>query len=690
MTTLSGRLDFPNLSVCFLFEVTAGERLLFWTAAGGGLSNTYYAPTVAGPSRTVEAVKENGASLTERASAALVDANAGSWWWDRANARIYVHPTGSVSPYSKTLQGVLQFHFTDRVGRIYNGVYYDPRVKSLPSISMRIEEQFGGTGQIGGGKLEFNNEDGFFDRLSMLDWNAGSVSVKMGADDPLSTLLESTPQGVYTESAFDGAVTDTGLDGALAPVPGASIPYHPECSYIDFDSAGVWRVTSWERKDSGFALKLEERKGILKRKIPVAHWTREDWPLMDEVDVGKPKQIAYGYVYDVRPVCVDVTALRFRVAGHAVHDIATVRVYDANTETWIIKPLASKTAADAEFTLTAGDWTTGQEIAVDLIGKQNVDGTIMENPSDVVADLIFSQAGEDVAYQHAASFTDSAAVYHLGLDRFGKPRIHQAVALYVSTETEVLSLVERVCEAAGAYLFNDLDGAYRFVAFDPMRRADAMSFACTASDEDREIQLFTEITESLNVFSSVKVEYSPREQEGFTPSEIISRPQGQYHQGASSAVLDVLEDLSVSLKSDARYIAERFLRMEGEPHRTYKARVNWRGWKLLPGDFIHLSLSRGGVDAVLEILEVKRSLMNRAWVDLVLGDLHGLRDEPGWWAAAAEVFPTSLGAGSAAVWDDTWADGLKAFARQNVGYLADDNGLADPTDPDSLNSAVWT
>ena len=84
MTILSDRLAYPNVHTVVLSEVTAGEWLRFWTAAGGGYSNTYYAPTVAEASRTASSVNENGTALTERTSVALVDASAGSWYWDRS------------------------------------------------------------------------------------------------------------------------------------------------------------------------------------------------------------------------------------------------------------------------------------------------------------------------------------------------------------------------------------------------------------------------------------------------------------------------------------------------------------------------------------------------------------------------------------------------------------------------------
>ncbi len=155
-------------------------------AAGGGYSNTYYASTVAGPSRPVNAVNENGVALTERASIALTDANAASWYWDRTNARVYVHPTGSVSPYTKTVQVMLMFCFSIRA-EVLDGRYYDGRVSELPTITSRVETKFGDPAKLGGGDISFQNEDGFFDSLASLDWNAGTCTIKMGADDPLWT-----------------------------------------------------------------------------------------------------------------------------------------------------------------------------------------------------------------------------------------------------------------------------------------------------------------------------------------------------------------------------------------------------------------------------------------------------------------------------------------------------------------------
>lgn len=182
MTTLSDRLAYPDVKITVLAEVQAGQHLKFWSLTASQ-TYTYEATT---PHR-VSDVRENGASLTSRASVALVEANAGSYYWDQTAGKVHVHPTGSVSPYAKTIQALVSFRFSTR-SRVVNGLYYDGRIKSLPSLSMRIEAVFGDPGQIGGGTLVLHNEDGFFDDLGDLEWDAGQVDLKVGADDPLLSI----------------------------------------------------------------------------------------------------------------------------------------------------------------------------------------------------------------------------------------------------------------------------------------------------------------------------------------------------------------------------------------------------------------------------------------------------------------------------------------------------------------------
>lgn len=181
MTLLADRLDFPNLRKIVLAEVTAGLALRQWTLSAGR-TYTWEALT----DHRIASVRAAGAALTSRASVALVESNAGSYYWDQAAGKVHVHPAGSVSPYAQTIQALVAFHWATEP-RVFNGIYYEDRIASLPTLTQRIEARFGDPGKIGSGEIALKNEDGFFDRLTGLQWDAGRVVLKLGAEDPLLT-----------------------------------------------------------------------------------------------------------------------------------------------------------------------------------------------------------------------------------------------------------------------------------------------------------------------------------------------------------------------------------------------------------------------------------------------------------------------------------------------------------------------
>lgn len=651
MTTLTTRLPWPNIGSNILVEATAGERLKHWTAAGGGYTNTYYASTIAGASRPVNAVKENGTALTERASIALVDANAASWYWDRTNARIYVHPTGSVSPYTKYIQATLMFCFAIRA-EVLDGRYYDGRVSELPTLTSRVETKFGDPGKLGGGDISLRNEDGFFDSLASLDWNAGTCTVKMGADAILPSSV-----GVYTASA-----------------------------YADYDTMGTWRITGWSKDPGSFKLSLEERAGILKKKIPTATWERSEFPSIREDDEGKVKQIGYGYVYDAKPTCVDTVNYRFRPVGHAIKGFLDFRVIKENADGlpyWVTVTPDSHDEATAEFTLNPLDWDGSAEVACDFIGRMNADDSLMENASDVVADIIFTQAGELAAYKDAASFAASRTALLVGTDSDGNEVSRSRISLYIDKEEDAGKIISRINEVVGSYLFNDKEGKYKYVVFDPQPGEGSPTFT------DTEVTDWKENIEAEELLTSLKVEYQYRKAQDYPQTVKCSRTDTQYWQGAPAAVADVSEETPLDRLSDATYFGQRTIRMQGEPIRAYTAKLSRKAWTLEPGDTVIVTLDDRNVNGIFEVLEVKRNLSKTTWVSVVLSDFHGMGDQTGYWTTESPTFPASLGGGSCAAWSSAWTTAQKAWARQNLGFWTDENGFADSADPDSYIPSAW-
>src|SRR3972149_3174247 len=247
MTVTSDRLAAtPNSRKVVLLEMTAGKWIYFWQLAAGktytwefatgsevdtqygiiespGLPGGMFEPGWAGipavsfePSENqyrIVDLKENGISITEQISVDDVEANPGSWYWSQVYGKLYVHPTGSTSPYTKTLQAIVAFFFATE-GRVYNGIYYEPRISSLPTLSIRVEKIFGDPGQIGAGSLTLLNGDGYFDALSGLQRDAGRAILTLGVAG-VNYTESGTLDGAWTDTSEDGALTDTSEDGGV-------------------------------------------------------------------------------------------------------------------------------------------------------------------------------------------------------------------------------------------------------------------------------------------------------------------------------------------------------------------------------------------------------------------------------------------------------------------------------------------
>lgn len=640
MTALTDALEHPNIRRVFLVEVTAGQRLTFWTLNAG---TTWWASTTL----EVSGVEENGVALTSRASIALVDANPGSYYFDAAAQRVYVHCTGGSSPYTKTLQAQVAFWFANHP-KIFNGHYYEPRLDTVPNVSMRIERKFTGISQIGGGVLGMLNQDGYFDSLVDLQWDAGLVVVAFGVDRP-----------------------------------GIS-----EMGYADYAIIGTWKVTSIEKSDERFILRLAERKASVNKKIPTTIFTRSSYPNLREQDVGKTVPLAYGVIKDIEPVCIDLAARKFKVAGHAITGFDAVRVKNQTTGVWETKGFATTDTTLAEFTMSSGDWADGKEIAVDFRGKPTA-GIVMDNASDIVMDILTVVLGEPTANINTSSFTsardklDAGAVFNsANRATIGK------IAVYVDEAMEARSILELINLAVNSHLLSDSDGKYYYRLFEPVVGEGLTTLT------DTEIENFSETDDSEKIYSKVLIRYNRRNVQDWAESyEYLVDERKYLHNQNEAALLE--QDAVLSETGDAKRLGQRLGIYEGRPARVWK--LTTRGRLMLtklPGDHIRITYSRHSFDEVVEILELNHDLLGDK-TTLTVTDLRGHGDESGFWVSDAATLPARFstlagyGAGSL-TWNKNWHPDIKKWARQNVGYWTDDNGFADPTDPDSFIPSSWT
>lgn len=121
--TVAQAIQRPTACVVILAEITAGVWCRAWIV-DGTYTNTYKVSI----DEEIDSVKWNGTTtLTERASAALVDANAGSWYWD--GATLWVRPV-SGSIFDAVVQAFAIFRFSNPKSKILNDLFWDPRLSA--------------------------------------------------------------------------------------------------------------------------------------------------------------------------------------------------------------------------------------------------------------------------------------------------------------------------------------------------------------------------------------------------------------------------------------------------------------------------------------------------------------------------------------------------------------------------------
>jgi hypothetical protein len=229
--------DAPDFVV--LAEVQPMEVLQNWTAAGGGLTNTYsasYSSQIAtsvvpgGIYRRLDEVRHNATRLTSRASAALVDANLGSYFYDTANSRIYVSISGGAHPDTAALIGAwFTLFFSSTSVSFSDQPLYAPMVAGeLPTLESSMPDSLFGASQSDSGTLTLLNGDGLFEQLSrQYVWRNKIVTFRLG---------------------------------------GQSLAY---TDYLRFDAL---RINAIDVSDETMVLTLEDYGTILNKTLPLHTW----------------------------------------------------------------------------------------------------------------------------------------------------------------------------------------------------------------------------------------------------------------------------------------------------------------------------------------------------------------------------------------------------------------------------------
>lgn len=718
--TVTQALTRPTARIVILAEITAGIWCRAWIL-DGTLTSSYKLSV----EDEISAVRWNRDTLlTQQSSAANVNANAGSWYWDRATQLLWVRPlTGSI--FENVVQAVATFYFGHATSAPLNNRFYDPRIVTAPNLSRRIEAMFGGVAQVGGGSLVLENSDGYFDSRMDHQWNAGIVTLKIGVD------------------------THAG-----------------DMAFADYETAATWIVEEWTHDEKKFTLRLTESKSKLKAKVPFEFFTRAAFPNIEDNLIGKPIPVVYGTVFGVAAILIDPGLKKFKISNHEVFELSEVRlqkqfeevknrtlgaaswyIYDTDVyryyladedsksvsyngtaiveaedladclatanrwyaeenftyvhpasgldmssgtyvlttgktlSAWDNIPFATKDLASGEFTL-GDEWSIGQAVSVDLKGKRYL-CELIENSIEIIEDILTIAGATNL---NAASFNAAAAKLVLGTTLRNRTRYFRSVGLFLRDPKEVLEIVSDILEQIGAFLYSNELGEFTIGLFDPEPGESLIVI------DDQEAKTFSEANETKDIISTINARFARRELDAYSQNLTETSASTRIISDQAEPVVKEI-DLAFSTLRDAKDYAQRTLIYQGSPLKTFNITVPWTQWLRNPGEQVRFQSASRGVDQILEIIEQKIDLGSKG-VALRLGNLRALSDAPGFWVGSSDVLParfstlTGYAAGSL-VWNDAWDDEIKTWARQNVGYWTDANGFASSTDPDSFLPSVW-
>lgn len=623
--SLATVIETPTLSPVYTLELTGKVLLKGWLVYS---VNAYKLAS----DYTFTDVQWNGESLTPQVSIANVEANLASWFQD-TDGTVYVNPPFREYPYIETVQGVVLYTFTKGPSKIFDSklvaaktnAFFESRLSSVPALSLRIEPRFSGVGQIGGGSCELMNGDGFFDEIPEVDWDRASFY--MGADTATATM-----------------------------------------AYSDYQPLGSYRVEDWKAERLRFTLTLKEPKVALSQQIPTETFTREDYPNIDQNQIGKIIPRIYGKVFAATPICIDPTDKQFKICGHAVYEISEARIKVDNI--WTAVPFASRDEANGEFTL-GSEWNSGDEVCVDLIGVRNTDGSPMYNWSDVVQDILEYIGETDF---DTSSFTDAHDSLTIGTyAQTGQENTLLKASLNINSATSVLDLMSDANNAAGAFLYVTQSGQWHFEVFEPLILDDV---AATYTDDDILLGTFQKLEETRDVYSKASVSFAKRHAENWSQNVVKERIENQYRVMRSGAILKEI-DAPLWDERDATYYAERILTTDAEPVARFTIAIKWRGLLRKPGEQIAINYAAQSINGVFEILEARHDL-NANRVTLVCGDRRDWADSFGFWTSDA-----------AADWNPTGTATAKREASENAGFWNSDDDLADSTDSESVAVSRW-
>lgn len=635
-----------NKAAIVLAEIQPAQQLGPWTKEGG-FTNVYscafsqYAATdvvAGGLYRRLDQVRQNATALTSRASAALVDANLGSYFYDVTNSKIYVSMSDGTSPEVWAFVGAwFTIFFASSSVSFSDQPLYEPRIaKTLPTIESEKPDLLFGATVSDAGSIALSNADKLYDKLAKLwIWRNKLVTFKLGG---------------------------TNLDNAVV------------LAYSDYATIGAMTINTAIPDDELFTLQLDAIGSILNQSIPPNTVTKQNFvdPSQTGGNVSLPWLI--GTAKDCKlAITAELTSTDVIAT---VVDITFANFQDPSFQPATIFYAVNRTSG-AKTTLREGtDYTTGVDGTVQFVGYD-------VNTYDFWMDGVWATAG----FGGSARASTFGVIVTAILEALGVPAskidatafaaldaVSPTLGRYLTAPTQAVDEIRRLEQSINAQVYQRVDGVWTCRLFDP-----SAAVAFTLSDYD--FATWSPEEDLSAALDQVRVQYDERQASGIYYEGSASDDAVKYGRETSDST-SLPTYLRNAADAQDRAAHDQFLK--GSPPCRITAQM--RGLTLMTaavGDMVAITRARGPIartgvldGQVFEIVKLTKQLAGQNGIPVVTAvfeDLGGQTDRIARYTDGVSV--------------PDWSSAT-ATQRALYGWYCDGNGYIDSTDVTTKHAKV--
>ena len=552
LTTFEKWLRKPILKPCVLIEINSKMVVDNFTLVSGE-TNTYEID-ITERGLEYDEVWEDGTALTERASIALVEANAGSFWCDFFSRKLYVHPTGSDNPGLHLIEAGFWLYFTNyQTGDItFNDHNYLAffSIENIPTMTQEIKPLFAGSFSIGSGTISFKNPkiegEYYFDKkYKRYIWRNRKFIMKIG---------------------------------------------DPADSYSNFNTFFTGLINKVYCEDHVFKVYLRDLKQDLSKDFVLNKYTILAYPDLEEDFENEPLIRIWGKKVNVVPIPIDWENRKYKFNDGSSHSIKEVKhngsVLTEDTDYYVDLQRSIITFDQTSVTINEEDI-----IEIYVWGYEDSAGDLINNAAEIFIDLMVDHLGKTLADLDLDSIYETKRLS-------GDP-----ISLPVDKDTSFEEIFRTLEQTAMAYLGTDENNKIGLKYFEEVPPSDSIFI------RDHQISKYFENKDHKTLYKSIQIKFNENLQTQEWDGSLVSDSDIERKFG-----IDTPKELFVYSQDPyhAEELAYKMLELVNKPDISFT--IPGLIYDKKPGDIVKISRDRffnisGSADEIsFRLLKIQKQI----------------------------------------------------------------------------------